>query len=44
MKLGNLARESIQKQLDGTVPSTAEAQARDPDALIERVVGGPPRP
>lgn len=34
-KLGNLRAESIQKQLDGTVPSTAEAQARDPDALID---------
>jgi len=33
-KLGNLRYQSIQGQLDGTVPSTATEQAANPDKLI----------
>ncbi len=34
-KLGALRAESIQGQLDGTVPSTSEKQRQDPDDLID---------
>ncbi len=33
--LGNLRAESIQGQLDGTVPSTTEGQTQNPEALID---------
>lgn len=34
LTLGNLRAESVQGQLDGTVPSTTEAQNENPDLLI----------
>ncbi len=35
IKLGNLRGESIQGQLNGTIPSTSDGQTDNPDALID---------
>ncbi|MGO1580168.1 MAG: CotH kinase family protein [Peptoniphilaceae bacterium] len=37
IKLGNLRAESIQRQLDGTIPSTTEEQNESADSLIPTV-------